>query len=331
VDQDTVTGIVVASLSIACFVLFFGMAGWWWRQRIRFARGPDPVLTCALRRPAPWGFGWRSGNLKLIADTMLWRGYWSFRATPQLVLPRDDLRFFSRTEASLQSSLAVLGGEVLHLEDPGGQLELTLLPHDAELFLEWLGVQAERPPRRFRRLVSVILWLGWLAGLGIYVAVTGERFFPLIVGIPVAVILVVGPLVTTWIGNRRARPEILKDEFVSQAREEFAFLRDFGFGDVWVRYLPWSVVVIFGASGRLVRLSLDRRRERLVIDMERRGRRPQTLRDLLLDSGHPDADRVTRYQGLDGPMRAALAANAHALRLWGRPFLTDSASGPTQS
>jgi len=289
------------------------------------------VLICALRRPAPGGFGWRSGNLKLTADTMLWRGYWSFRATPQLVLPRDDLRFFSRTEASLQSSLAVLGGEVLHLEDPGGQLELALFPHDAELFLEWLGVRAERPPRRFRRLVPLILWLGWLAAVGIYVAVTGERFFPLIVGIPVAVILVVGPLATTWMRNRRGRPEILKDEFVSQAREEFAFLRDFGFGDVWVRYLPWSVVIGFGASARVVRVSLDRRRERLVLEIERFGGRPQTLRDLLLDGGHPDPDRVTRYHGVDGPMRAALAANAHALRLWGRPFLTDSASGPTQN
>ena len=330
-DRETASGIVVASLGIACFLLFLGMAGWWWRQRIRFARGADPVMTCALRRPAPWGFGWRSGNLKLSADAMLWRGYWSFRATPQLVLPRDDLRFFSRTEASLQSSLAVLGGEVLHLEDPGGQLELALFPHDVELLLEWLGVQAERPPGRFTRLVSLILWLGWLAVLGIYVALTGERFFPLIVGIPAAVILVVGPLVTTWMRNRRVRPEILKDEFVGNVREEFRFLRDFGFGDARVRYLSWSVVVVFGASARVVRVCLDRRRERLVLEIERLGGRPQTLRDLLFDGGHPDPDRVTRYRGVDGPMRAALEANAHALRLWGRPFLTDSASGPTQN
>ena len=167
--------------------------------------------------------------------------------------------------------------------------------------------------------------------MGIYVAVTGERFFPLIVGIPVALILVVGPFVTTWMRNRRVRPEILKDEFVSQAREEFAFLRDFGFADVWVRYLSSSVVVVFGASGRLVRLRLDRRRERLILEIERLGGRPQTLRDLLVDGGHPDPDRVTRYRGVDGPMRAALAANAHALRLWGRPFLAESASAPTQN
>ena len=327
-DQDTL-GIVVGSAVILGFLLFLGMAGWWWRQRLRFASGADPVLACALRRPQRWGFGWRSGTLKLTADAMLWRGYWSFGAKPQFVLRRDDLRFFSRTRGTLQSFLAISSGEVLHLEDSDGQLELALFPRNVELFLEWLGVQAERPPNRVPRLVSLILWLGWLVGVAIIgAALTGQRFYLLMVGVPVVAILVAGSLVTAWIRKRRALPHVLKDEFVADARAEFTFLRDFGFDHVWVDWLPWSVAVLFGASDRRVRLCLDRRRERLVLEMQRRGGRPQTLRDLLADGRHPDPDRVTRYRGADGPMRAALAANAHALRLWGRPFLTDSSDWP---
>jgi hypothetical protein len=324
VDQD-ILGIVVGSVVVVGFLLFLGIAGWWWRQRLRFGSGADPVLVCALRRPRRWGFGWRSGTLKLTADAMQWRGYWSFVANPEVVLRRDDLRFFSRTSGTLQSFLAISSGEVLHLEDSDGKLELALFPRNVELFLEWLGVQADRPPHRVPRLVSLILWLGWLAAVAIIGAeLTGQRFYLLIVGVPVVAILVAGSLVTTWIRKRRALPHVLKDEFVADAREEFTFLRGFGFDDVWVDWLPWSVAVLFGAPDRQVRLSLDRRRERLVLEMQRRGGRSQTLRDLLVDSRHPDPDRVTRYSGADGPMRAALAANAHALRLWGRPFLTDS-------
>jgi hypothetical protein len=328
VDQDTL-GTVVVSVVIVGFLLLLGIAGWWWRQRLRFASGADPVVACALRRPRRWGFGWRSGTLKLTAEAMLWRGYWSFRAKPQVVLRRADLRFISWTRGTLQSFLAISGGEVLHLEDSDGHLELALFPRNVELFLEWLGVQAERPPHTVPRLVWPILWLGWLGAVAIIgAALTGQPFYLLMVGVPVVAILVAGSLVTTWIRKRRALPHVMKDEFVADARETFTFLRDFGFDNVWVDWLPWSVAVLFGASDRRVRLYLDRRRERLVLDMQRRGGQPQTLRDLLADRRHPDPDRVTRYRGADGPMRAALEANAHALRLWGRPFLTDSNDGP---
>jgi hypothetical protein len=258
---------------------------------------------------------------------MLWRGYWSFRAGPELVVSRHDLRFLSWTRASLQSFLAMSGGNVLHLEQHARHKRLALFPPDAELFLEWLGVGAQRPPRKFPHLVSIALWLMWLAGVGILGAVmTGERFFPLAVGIPVVMVLAIGSLATLWVRIRQVRPDILKDEFVAEVQEQFRFLNDFGFRDVRVRYLPWSVVVVFGAPDRLVRLGLNRRQQRLALEIERRGGRPQNMRDLLLNSGHPDPDRVTRFQGADGPMRAALAANAHALRLWGRAFLIDGAN-----
>jgi hypothetical protein len=319
VTQDAANVIIVASVSIGLLV-FLGVTGWWWRQRKRFARGADLVLICALRRPAPLGFGWRSGNMKLTADTMLWRTYWSFRATPRLSVPRHDLRFSSWTKAALQSSLAQFGADILHLEDSGGPLELALFPHDAEVFLEWLDVQAERPPRRFGHLALLLLWLGSVAVAVILAAVTGQGLLLPAASIGAAVILAVGSLVASWIRSRRLSTKILKDEFIRDVQEEFGFLPDFGFSDVRVRYLPWSIVVVFGASARLVSLRVDRRRERLMLEIERRGGQPQTLRDLLFDSGHPDPDRVTRYRGVDGPMRAALAANAHALRLWGRPF-----------
>lgn len=220
------------------------------------------------------------------------------------------------------------GGKVLHLEHSAEHLRLALFPPDAELFLEWLGVQAERPPRRSSRLASIVLWFGGLAVVSILGAVmTGERLFPLAVGIPVVMILAIGSLVTIWVRIRQSRPEILKDDFVSEVKKQFGFLNDFGFRDVRVRYLPWSVVVIFGAPDRLVRLGLNRRQQRLALEIERRGDRPQNLRDLLVNSGHPDPDRVTRFQGVDGPMREALAANAHALRLWGRTFLIDRPNG----
>jgi hypothetical protein len=314
---------------IVGFLLFLGIGGWWWRQRLRFASSADPVVVCALRRPQRWGFGWRSGTLKLTAEAILWRGYWSFGTKPQVVLRRNDLKFVSRTRGTPQSFLAIYGGEVLHLEDSDGHLELALFPHCVELFLEWLGAQAERPPRTVPRLVSLMLWLGWLGAVAIIGAgLTGQPFYLLMVGVPVVAILGAGSLVTTWIRKRRARPHVMKDEFVADAQETFTFLRDFGFDHVWIDWLPWSVAVLFGASDRRVRLCLDRRRERLVLDMQRRGGQPQTLRDLLVDRGHPDPDRVTRYRGPDGPMRAALEANAHALRLWGRPFLTGSGDGP---
>jgi hypothetical protein len=327
--DDETLGTVIGSAVIVGLLVFLGIAGWWWRQRLRFASGPDPVLGCGLRRPQRWGFGWRTGTLKLRAEAMLWRGYWSFSAKPAVVLPRHEVRFSSWTRGTLQSFFAVSGGQVLRLEDSTGQLELALHPRNVDLFLGWLGVQGERPPQRVHGPVSLLLWLGWFVAVAIIGgALTGERFYLLIVGVPVLTVLIGSSLVTAWIRKRRVLPHMLKDEFVADVRDEFAFLRDFGFDDVFVDWLPWSVAVLFAASDRRIRVCLDRRRERLVLEMQRRGARSQTLRELLVDSGHPDPERVTRYSGGDGAMRAALAANAHALRLWGRPFLTDSSEQP---
>ena len=106
----------------------------------------------------------------------------------------------------------------------------------------------------------------------------------------------------------------------------FTFLEDFGFPDVYAQRLPWkSIVAFMGTSDRIVTVTLDSHADTLELEFGHAssgGRRP--LRDVLAEASHLDPDRVRRYKNEDGPMRSALEANAHALRLWGRSFLVQT-------
>jgi hypothetical protein len=146
--------------------------------------------------------------------------------------------------------------------------------------------------------------------------------FPAVI-VVVAVVSLAGGIAVGVVRRLRNRQRLLNDDFVSSVREVFAFLEDFGFPDVYADRLPWKAVVAFiGTGDRIVTVTLDSRADTLELELghvSSGDRRP--LSDVLAAASHPDPDRVRRYKKEDGPMRAALEANAHALRLWGRSFL----------
>lgn len=281
----------------------------------------------------PLGLGWRQGLLKLGKDELSWRRRLSFRRTPNLTIPRSALTFLRRSRAGWQDTMWVGGGDVLIFATLERQLEVALLADSAAVVLEWLGTPAERPSPRVSRRVRLGLWLAVFVVLwGLWSWLSGSMWtFPriaVVVAIFALVVAGVGiaaALVASFLRRPRLVSAALRDEFVATTREVFAFVQDFGFPDVFVQRLPWKSTVVFrGTADRFVAVTLDQHLDRLELEMgHRSGGEPRRLSDVLADAGHPDPDRVTRYAGADGPLRNALEANAHALRLWCRSFLTE--------
>jgi Protein of unknown function (DUF2550) len=322
-----VTDDVIAVIAVAaCALLVVASFAFYRRQRLRFTRGGDPVLTCAVRWwSGPLGLGWRQGFVKLGKDELSWRRRLTFRATPGVVLAHTAIRLLGRSRPDWKTWMWISGADIVTFQTPGRKLELGLSPDDADLLLHWLGTTAERPSARISRGVSAAIWILWLAAMMLFWGSKADN--PWIVpGILVAaaVLALAGGLVVGLVRRRRLRSEALSDEFVAATTEVLAFLKDFGFDDAYVRHLPWETQLVFASSdGRIVVVTGDSRAHSLDLSI---GRRPDRqlvrLRNLLLAARHPDPDRVTRYEGTEGSLREALDANAHALRLWGRSFLT---------
>lgn len=325
-SDDAITGLLVA----AALVLPAGIFVLYWRQRRGFTRGAAPVRPCALRAwRGPVGLGWRQGFVKLSKDELSWRRRISFRSGAHLTVPRSSLTLRGRTRVDWQAWMWIAGADVLRLSNKGADLELGLFPHDADLLLEWLGTPADRPPRRLSAGVSVALWLLAVGAGTLFVGLSTERLwlFPAL-GVAAAIGGAVWGIVA-WVAWRRSvNIEISKDDFVSTATEVFAFLEDFDFLHPYVQHFPWKTVVIFeGSDDRIVSVTNDRRNEVLELQLGHVSSGDLgALRDIVAAAGHPDPDRVTRYRGDDGPVRKALEANAHALRLWARDFLTEGVS-----
>lgn len=320
-SDDGIAGLVaVGSLTVIALVFAF-----YWRQRFRFARGPDPVTFCSLRAwRGPFGLGWRQGFIRLGDDELSWRRRLSFRHTPYVTFARSSLRFVSRTRPDWQSWFWVSVCDVISLETPDRTLELALFPHDVDLVLDWLGTSAERPRPRLRPGLGIAIYVLFFIGIPVlYWSANRQPWLLPFIAIGPVALGVVGGVVIRSVRRRRLVSEALDDELVATAREVFSFLQDFGFDDVYVSRLPWRAsLVATGKAGRFVAIAIDRRNERLDLEFGRPDDdKPSRLREILAEAGHPDPDRITRYTAGDGPLRAALEANAHALRLWGRPFL----------
>lgn len=319
--------LVVAVTASTIVLLAIGMTGLYWRRRHRF-RGDGLTMACSLHRGgSPAGLLWSRGILRLRRDELAWRRHWSFRTSALLTVPRSTLALRVRRRARWHEAIWMSGADVLALATSAATLELLVQPDDAELLLDWLGTRAERPPARLGSRTKLALWLAYLLGGTLLLGFrTGWVWaFPAAIGAAAVVGLVVGIAVGV-IRRLRNRPRLLSDEFVSSVREVFAFLEDFGFPDLYAQRLPWKAVVAFlGTGDRIVTVTLDRRAHTLELELGHASsgdRRP--LRDVLAEASHPDPDRVRRYKNEDGPMRTALEANAHALRLWGRSFLVQA-------
>jgi hypothetical protein len=319
---------MVAAITAATIVLLaIGLIGLYWRQRLRFTR-EGLSMPCSLHRHgSPAGLLWSRGILKLRQDELAWRRHWSFRTAALLTVQRSTLALRARRRARWHEAMWMSGADVLALATSAATLELLVQPDDAELLLDWLGTRAERPPARWGSRTKLALWLAYLLGGTLLVGFrTGWAWaFPAVIG-AAAVVGLVGGIAVGIVRTLRNRRRLLNDEFVSSVRETFAFLEDFGFPDVYAQQLPWKAVVAFlGTGDRIVTVTLDRRANTLELELGQASsgdRRP--LRDVLAEASHPDPDRVRRYKNEDGPVRAALQANAHALRLWGRSFLVQA-------
>jgi uncharacterized protein DUF2550 len=324
--EDDIAGIVIA----AGAMLVAGLFAFYWRQRLGFTRGSDPVVSCSLRWwKGPVGLGWRQGFAKLGRDQVSWRRRLTFRSTAAIVLDRSAVKLVDRQRPSWQSWLWISSCDVLILETSGRQLELGLLPDDADLLLDWLGTSAERPPAKINQMVSIAMWAFWLVSIVLFWGWrTGNAWVVPGILLGLALIALVGGFVWGVVRRRRLLSEAIRDDFVASANEVFAFLHDFGFDDAFVQHFPWETTLVFTGDGeRVVVVTNDRRARALSVSIGHRSdEQLARLRAILEAAGHPDPDRVTRYDGADGPLRAALDANAHALRLWGRSFLIERAA-----
>jgi hypothetical protein len=321
--DDDIAGIVIAAAAI----VIAGLFAFYWRQRLRFTRGADPVVSCSLRWwTGPVGLGWRQGFAKLGQDQVSWRRRLTFRSTAAIVLERSTIKLIGRQRPGWQSWLWIFSCDILILETANRRLELGLLPDDADLLLDWLGTAAQRPPARVHRTVSIAIGAIWLAGVVLFWgSKTGNPWVVPGILAGLALAALAGGVIWGVIRRRRLAAEAIRDEFITSAGEVFRFLGDFGFDDAFVQHFPWETTLLFtGNAERVVVVANDRRARSLNVSI---GHRSDTdlrpLRGVLEAAGHPDPDRVTRYDGADGPLRAALDANAHALRLWGRSFLIE--------
>ena len=324
--DDTIAGIVFGSGA----ALIAGGLALYWRQRLRFTRGTEPVVACSVRWwNGPLGLGWRQGLAKLGKDRLAWRRRLTFRSQPQLILDRSRVKLVSRRRPDWQSWWWISSYDVLTLDAPGRRgLDLGVQPDDADLVLDWLGTPAERPPARVHQSVSVVLWLVWLAAAVLFWgSKAGNPWVVPGILIVYGAVALGGGLIYGLVWRRRLESRARGDEFVNEATDVFGFLRDFGFDDAYVQHFPWQTTLAFTGTGeRLVVVTLDRRLDSLDVRLGRRGDSElRRLSDVLADAGHEAPDRITRITGEEGPMRKALDANAHALRLWGRPFLVGQA------
>jgi hypothetical protein len=326
VTDDDIAGIVITAGALLLLVLF----AFYWRQRLRFTRGAEPVMACAAHWwNGPLGLGWRQGFVKLGKDQLWWRRRLTFRSTATIVLHRSAITLLGRSRPGWDTWLWISSCDVLTIQTPERHLELGLLPDDADVLLDWLGTPVERPSARISQGISAGLWVVWLFAIVLFWGWKAGGPW-IVAGILIAAVAVplAGGLVLGLIRRRRLLGEAGRDEFVIAATEVFTFLQDFGFDDAYVQHFPWQTRLVFtGTSDRVVMLTNDRRAHSLELSMgHRTDEEPARLRDMLRAAAHPDPDRVDRYEGVDGPLRAALDANAHALRLWGRSFLTEQAA-----
>ena len=319
--DDTIAGIAITA-GAGLLVLVIAL---YWMQRLRFTRGDDPIIVCSVRWwRGPLGLGWRQALIRLGKESAAYRRRISFRSTPELVLPRSALTFVGRGNPRTGDWMWVGDSDVITVATGEHRLELAFMAGDGDVFFAWLGIDTPHPAEPANRRPTLILTgLSLLIVVAVFVLSDQKPWALLAFPAGIAIWTFSTNVAHRRVGLSRGAG----DEFVMEGTDVFSFLQDFGFDDAYVQHFPWETTLVFtGTHDRLVVATLDRRAELLEVAVGRRDdEKLRSLRGLLEEAGHPDPGRVTRYTGEDGPLRKALDANAHALRLWGRPFLVGQA------